>query len=584
MPAAPSSTAHPFGLYVLFGTEAWERFSYYGMRALLTLYLLNQLKLEEGDALAIYGLYTGLVYLTPLIGGYIADTYLGARKAIVTGGFLMMAGQFALMVPSLFYLGMTLLIVGNGFFKPNVSTIVGSIYPQGDARRDGGFTIFYMGINLGALFSPLVCSTLGETYGWAYGFGSAGVGMAIGLAIFVAAQTYIITVPQGTLPDEVAPAPGIPPAAPEESTMPILAEREKGPFGRGADDDDENDPTVVYSKDQLRDLEVGLLDEDPSDVCDTRGKPETTVDVVAAVPARPKEPSPTYVRGRNFTFADWQHIAVAAIAASGLAGLLAVAWEAKGQTGVLGAGALIIAALVGLETLLSRKRSGKRDANTPVAPPLTAEDWHRTGVILLLAVFTIFFWMGFEQAGGTFAIFADERTNRVLGGFTIPAGWFQSINPLMIFVLAPVFSMIWSALARTRFNPSTPQKMAVGLVFLGAGFGIMGVADQVAGESGMVGPLWLASAFLLHTLGELCLSPIGLSMVTKLAPLKLASLLMGVWFLASAGANYLAGVLPAIMDATQVPLYWFLLGLSLAAGALLFAISPLISRYMYGRG
>ncbi|MBN2801176.1 MAG: peptide MFS transporter [Deltaproteobacteria bacterium] len=583
-PPAEVSRAHPLGLYVLFGTEAWERFSYYGMRALLVLYLTKQLQFGETEALGIYGLYTGLVYLTPLIGGYVADTYLGTRKAITVGGFLMMLGQFALMSESLVYLGMMLLIVGNGFFKPNVSTIVGSIYPPGDARRDGGFTIFYMGINLGALFSPLICSTLGETYGWAYGFGSAGVGMAVGLAMFIAAQVYIISVPQGEVQEDeedhslTAPAP-----PPEESTMPILAERSSAPTGRGVDDDDENDPTVVYSKDQLRYLDEGLLDEDPSDVFEQVGHGAELTDdegEVIGVPT-PAEPPAALARTAHFNLRDWRDIAVSVVIAGGIAGAISLAWAAKGQPGVLGAGALVLAVLVGLEALLSKRR-GKGAQDT--SPPLTRQDWHRTGVILLLAMFTIFFWMGFEQAGGTFSLFADTRTNRVVGGFTIPAGWFQSVNPLMILGLAPLFSLLWGGLARTRFNPSTPVKMGFGLIFLAAGFGVMGMADQIAGADGMVGPMWLVVAFLLHTMGELCLSPIGLSMVTKLAPLKLASLLMGLWFAATATANYMAGVLPAIMESAQLPLYWFLVAVSTGAALVLFALSPVITKYMYGRG
>src|SRR6266851_2033599 len=371
---APDAARHPAGVPVLFFTEMWERFSYYGMRALLVLYLVGPLDYARADALALYGTYTGLVYLTPIFGGWLADRYLGYRKAILIGAILL-----------------------------------GTLYRERDPRRDSGFTIFYMGINLGALLSPLVAGTLGEKIGWHWGFASAGVGMLLALAQFVLQQQKLGTA-------------GLP------------AGKEK---------------------------------------LDAR---------------------------------DWFQVALIS--------------------------ALMVPLVYGFIGFLAwQRRSCSR------------EEWHRVLAIAVIGACVIFFWMGFEQAGGTMNLFADRQTDRMLFGREIPASYFQSVNPLLIVLLGPLFVLMWRRWDRSRFALPAPAKMGLGMIVLGAGFVVLAIAQDRADSLGKVGPQWLLLVYLLHTLGELCLSPIGLSMVTKLAPARLAAVMMGIWFTAIAIANYLAGIL-----------------------------------------
>ncbi|RAS67772.1 POT family proton-dependent oligopeptide transporter [Vibrio diazotrophicus] len=392
---------HPRGLFLLFSTELWERFSYYAMRAILVLYLTDA-TLNGGmgwstkDALDLYGIYTGLVYITPLIGGYLADNYLGQRRSILIGGALMAIGQFTLAMPAeaigispmhSFYLGLGLLIAGNGLFKPNISTMVGDLYQEGDHRRDGAFTIFYMGINIGALLAGVVAGSVTNSFGWKAGFVAAGIGMLISLVMQIS-----------------------------------LAQSWLGDIGR----------------------------------------------VPAAKRAMEKN---------------------------------------KSQT----------------------------------KQPLTKEEFDRIKVILIMSLFTIVFWAGFEQAGGLMNIYTQQYTDRMIGSFEIPAAWFQSLNPFFIITLAPVLAVFWAKLGKRE--PNSPVKFALAMFFLALGFLCMvGAVLQQGGDTTVkTSMLWLVGAFFFHTLGELCLSPIGLSLVTKLAPLRLASLMMGAWFGCNAIANYVAG-------------------------------------------
>jgi POT family proton-dependent oligopeptide transporter len=478
-------THHPRGLYTLFFTEMWERFSYYGMRALLVLYLVNALDYPRSEALSLYATYTGLVYLTPIVGGYLADRWLGSRRAILVGAIVMALGHFAMAVPALLHLALGLLVAGNGFFKPNISTLVGSLYTANDPRRDGGFTIFYMGINLGAFLSPLVCGTLGERFGWHYGFAAAGVGMLLGLGVFVAGQARLGTA-------------GFAPARGET----------KAQFTRS----------------------------DWLTVLVTSGV--TSLIVFAMVTAWPQ----------------LQH-AVAALGAS--------AW--------LTIGVLLLLAAVGLPRVMARARV-----------PLTRVERERILAILVIGLFIVFFWMGFEQAGGTMNLFADKLTDRQVSGWEIPASYFQSINPLTIIVLAPLVSAMWLRLDRSRYALPSVAKQGIGMIILGLGFVVLAVAQERAQAVGLVSPAWLVAVFVLHTIGELFLSPIGLSMVTKLAPARLAALMMGIWFTAMALANYLAGMLEGLLQGSGIPLYWFLVGSSVGAGLLLLVLSPWLRRLMHG--
>ncbi len=466
--------AHPRGLYVLFFSEMWERFSYYGMRALLVLYLTQHLLYERQAALQIYGLYTGLVYLTPILGGFLADRWLGYRGTVLSGAILMMLGHFAMAFPDLLFPALALLILGNGLFKPNISTIVGSLYLSNDPRRDAAFTIFYMGINLGAFLSPLVCGYLSDAYSPHWGFAAAGIGMLISLIIFLS---------------------GLSTLRPAQSPHTPL--------------------TRAESLRILLTTAAGLI---------------LSVGVVQAA--------------RLF------------LGRQKLANLFE--WA-------------ILALLVGvLLYLLFRLK--------------TPGDRKRTLSIFILGLFTALFWMGFEQAGGTLNLFAQHQTDRniTLGSwhFVIPAPWFQSLNPLLIFILAPLFSMFWVWLAARGREPVTPVKMSWGLLLLGLGFIFMSLADRYAKVGHLVSPLWLFGVYFLHTLGELCLSPVGLSMVTRTAPAVAAALLMGVWFLSSAFGNYMAGVSEALLEKYHLPLYPALAVISLAAGLVLWLLARPIHRLM----
>lgn len=486
-----STQSQPKGLYVLFFAEAWERFSYYGMRALLVLYLVSHLKYAEADALELYGIYTGLVYVTPIVGGYLADKYLGRRKAVIIGGIVMALGHFAMAFEPLLHAALGLLIVGNGFFKPNISTIVGGLYEPGDPRRDGGFTIFYMGINLGAFFSPIVCGMLGEKIGWHYGFAAAGFGMVAGIGVFLWGQKFFGNV-------------GFPP------NVKATAE------------------TRLGAKDWT---DIGIY--------------------TAAASA--------FVFG---AIEAWKYIKPYYVMLSG--------W----QLGLIGVGLL---ALGVLSKSLRKKPEGAPDQS------FTTEEIHRLAVIGILCVFVIFFWAGFEQAGGTMTIFAQKNTDRHLFGWEIPASLFQSINPMVIVFFAPVIAMLWTRIDKSRYALSTSAKMATGLVVLGLGFALLYVAQLRFDATGdPVSPLWLVAVYFIHTMGELCLSPIGLSMVTKLSPTRIVSLMMGLWFVSSAIANYFAGTLKSILANWNVPIYGFLVISSIGAGILLFAISPLLNKWTHG--
>jgi POT family proton-dependent oligopeptide transporter len=432
---------HPRGLGLLFVVEMWERFSYYGMRALLVLYLVNGLQWDKAEAARLYGTYTSLVYLTPLIGGYLADRLIGTRRSMILGGVIIALGHFALAFQGLpmFYAGLGLIIVGTGFFKPNVSTQVGQMYAPGDARRDAGFTIFYMGVNAGAALGPLVCGYLAqsERFGWHYGFAAAGVGMVIGLLVYLWGR---------------------------ERYMPGIGLRQ---------------PAAAH----------------------------------AAAPGAEGAPPPR------------------ALALDGAGGALAGA--------VLGG----LASGWGLQQVAMGAVIGAALAVTVLGTH--GEERRRVLAIFLTAFFVVFFWAAYEQAGSSMNLFADKSTDLTVGGFEIPSSWFQSVNPVIILAFGPLFAGLWGALARRGREPSTALKMVAGLALLGVGFLFMVAGGARADGGARVSPLWLLLAYAFHTFGELCLSPVGLSYVSKIAPVRFASLLMGSWYLANAAANKLAGALAA---------------------------------------
>ena len=459
---------HPKGLYVLFVTEMWERFSYYGMRALFVLFMVKALGFDKEFGSQIYGSYTGLVYLTPLIGGYVADRYWGNRKSIVVGGILMAAGQFGMFLSgSMFqdpasakmfmYIGLVLLILGNGFFKPNISTMVGQLYAPGDKRVDSAFTIFYMGINLGAFIAPLLCGWLGDTGApedFKWGFLAACVGMILSLILFIFLKDKYIVTPEGK------------------------------PIG-GA-------PNKVKET-----IDVDTIDE---------MKISFTSQIIGL----------------------WAAI---------FAGLFII-FKFVGDLDLIGSFIFSLSiAAPGL--ILSDKALSK-----PEREIIT--------VIYIIAFFVIFFWAAFEQAGASLTYFAEEQTNREIGSFVVPTSFFQSINAVAIVIFAPIFVWIWSSLSKRNQEPASPYKQALGLFLLAVGYLVIAFGVKGLGPGVKVSMVWLVSLYTIHTLGELCLSPIGLSMVNKLAPIKFASLLMGVWFLSTASANKFAGTLSSLYPDQKV--------------------------------
>jgi len=413
---------HPRGLSVLFFTEMWERFSYYGMRSLLILFMVaplgaGGLAFSTPRAALIYGIYTSSVYGLSIPGGWVADRFLGHYRAVLVGGCLIAAGHFSMAIPRIetFFLGLALIAFGTGLLKPNVSTLVGTLYTPEDARRDSGFSLFYMGINIGAMSSPLICGWLGQRVNWHVGFACAGVGMLLGLTQYVLGRKHVW-----------------------------------GPASAG--------------RDRLK-------------------------------------PVPTQER-------------------------------------------------------------------------LTRDEWRRVGAILVLFIFTILFWGAFEQAGSTLTLFAERHTRLSVLGFSFPSSWFQSEQPLFVIALAPVFAWLWIRLGKRE--PSSPIKFTLGLLLVGLGFLVLAPAGFIAqSQHARVSPMWLTTLYLLHTFGELCLSPVGLSLVTKVAPKKIVGLMMGFWFLATSFGNFIAGWVAGFSD--TVPLGW-LFGIvaivAISAGLLL----PIVMR------
>ncbi len=463
---------HPVGLYLLFFTEMWERFSYYGMRAILVLYLTKKfveggLAIDKQTAVMIYGIFTGLVYFTPLIGGWLADKFIGQRKAITIGGITMMLGQLTLFAFNThvgLYSGLLLLIIGNGFFKPNISTLVGGLYDNDDPKKDSAFSIFYMGINLGALIAPLVIGFLTDkafattdeagnimTYGYKYGFLAAAIGMMLGQLLFN-----------------------------------TLAQKYLGDLGKK--------PGSLHSS---------VLDnETPKEVEDK---------------------------------------------------------------------------------------------------PLTKEEKQKMTVIFILFLFAVFFWAGFEQAGSSLTLYTDKFIDRTISisflgleNYEIPTSYFQSVNPLFIVLLAPLFSIFW--VSKLGQKMSTPVKMGLGLILLGVGFFFMigAVAERSGGLSSVMGAqnediavkaslMWLVMTYLLHTIGELCLSPVGLSVVTKLSPPKLASILMAVWLAAAFVANIAGGFLASSVESLGAgKVFTYISGFVIICGLLLIALNKVLLKLMHG--
>jgi POT family proton-dependent oligopeptide transporter len=486
--AAGTFLGHPKGLFVLFFAEMWERFSYYGMRALLIFYLTKHWLFSDEDSGVIYGAYTALVYITPVLGGYLADRYLGQRKAVTYGAILLTFGHFLMGFEgsggqdaaslNIFWLALAFIIVGSGFLKANISVIVGQLYPRTDVRRDGAYTIFYMGINLGAALGALLCGYLGETYGWSYGFGAAGVGMLLGLIVFVVFKPLLL--------------------------------------GRGE----------PLNPEALNKTVLGL-------------KLEWLLYLVGLV-------------------------------------VVVICWWLVQNQSVVGtllgiAGAILIAYV--LWTAVRKLEPHDRD---------------RIFAAMFLIIGSILFWALFEQAGSSLNLFTDRHVDRA----GVPASVFQSLNAIYIVMLAPLFAWLWTSLGRKGLEPSAAAKFGLGIVQLGVGFLVLVAGSAAAGADNMVPVLFIFLIYLFHTTGELCLSPVGLSAMNRLAPAHLASLIMGTWFFASATGNFVAGLIASatgseaasgegagreVVMAVYSQIGWIAIGVGVAV----VVISPLIKKLMH---
>ena len=492
MPSIADDTSffgHPRGLATLFFTEMWERFSYYGMRAILALFLTHKvieggLGWTDAKAGAVYGIYTSMVYLLCLGGGWVADRITGQRQAVFIGGVFIAAGEFCLVAlnETAFYAGLVLLMIGTGMLKGNVSTIVGQLYKRGDPRRDSGFSIFYMGINLGALIAPFIVGWVGERINWRWGFGVAGLGMLIGLVQYT------------------------------------LGARHLGEAG----------------------LRVGTGDA----ALDETQKRKA----VRAVTA-----------GLGF------------FAVLGLFGVLGIIrFTVTGLSDMLGWVLMAISVAVFSWMIFSHGWS--------------PEERKRSAAILVLFVASAVFWASFEQAGSTLNFFADRNTNRNLPfGFVFPASWYQFVQPIFVVALAPVFAWIWLRLARQSREPSSPAKFTLGLFFGGSAFAILVPATIMVSHGLQVSMWWLIGTYFLQTLGELSLSPVGLSAMSKLAPARAAGFVMGIWFLSTSIGNWLAGKAGSLYSTIPLPtLFGWIAGLTFAAALLLAVLIRPTVRLMSG--
>ncbi len=477
---------HPRGLATLFFTEMWERFSFYGMRALLMLFMTSAISEKNPGmgmpverAAAIYGLYTGMVYLLALPGGWVADKLWGQKKAVFVGGIIIAAGHFSMAYPSdpSFYLGLMLIVIGTGLLKPNVSAIVGDLYPEGGARRDAGFSIFYMGINIGALAGPTLCGLFGEGYNWHWGFSLAGIGMVLGLIQYKLGASYLA----------------------------------------GAGELSTGDSPEVTSR-----------------------RARTFYSIVAVVLA-----------------------AVALLAYAMNTGMIPLTIQQLVQG--LGYG-IIVLAIVYFVYLIG-------------FAGYDAVQKKRLMVIFWLFILAAVFWSGFEQAGSSMNLFAFDLTDRVVFGWEMPASWLQNINPFFIIIFAPIFGTLWTSLARRNANPSIPMKFALGLVGLAAGFFVLAWGAANASVDNKVSPAWLIVTYFFHTVGELSLSPVGLSSITKLAPRDRVGQMMGVWFVGAALGNLLAGLFAGRLESlAPSALFWNVAVYILVAAIVAIVAAPFVKR------
>ena len=495
-PALPAKTGQPTGLYVLFFTEMWERFSYYGMRAILLLFLIDNVRgglgLTEAEGAAIYGIYTSSVYLLSLPGGWLADNLLGQRRAIWFGGIIIMLGHIILAVPAgtgLFYAGLVVVSVGTGLLKPNISTLVGELYPEGGARRDAAFSIFYMGINLGSLLGITIVGYLGQKVGWHYGFGAAAVGMGLGLVTFR-----------------------------------LLGQKHLGHLGNYS-------PTNTLTG--------------------------TSAEATATASNRP-----------ILIFLAAIVLLVATLHLTHVIDLTTATGLAQAM------GTLISMVALGYFGFIM------------LAGGLTAAEKKRVSVVFIFFLAAAVYWAGNEQQGSSLQIFAERYTDLTILGFELPSSWFQNLNPAFILLFSPVLAALWVFLANRNIRYPAPAKMATSLLLLGLAYAVMVVAANVALTGTRTTPLYLTLTYLFFTLGELFVSPVGLSAVSKLAPKRYASQLMGIWFIGSSLGNLIAGLFAGGFDeknVAQMPgLFQSVAVFSVGAGLVLLVFSRPLTRWMGG--
>ncbi len=472
---------HPRGLTTLFFTEMWERLSYYGMRSFLVLFMTASaaaggMGLSAAIAGRIYGLYTASVYLAALPGGWIADRVLGLRTAVLWGGIAIMAGHFTLVIHSeaTFYAGLALIIIGTGLLKPNISALVGALYSRDDPRKDSGYSLYYMGINLGAFIAPLVCGTLAQKVGWHWGFGAAGVGMLFGLIQY------------------------------------SLTANRLGDAGRAPEKTKHKTQSGLSMRGALWLVGIGLI--------------------------------------------------LIAMAGDLLFGI-EMSQLQRFVVLLTGSSIFIAALYIGGGYSPTEKKRGFS--------------------IYFLFLVAALFWAGFEQAGSSLTLFADRMTDNTVMGTEFPSTWYQSLNAIFIVILAPVFSWLWIKMGDKQ--PSSPAKFSLGLVGVGVGFVIMVFAAQRAASGDLVSPGWLFMTYLLHTLGELCLSPVGLSVMTKLAPERIVGQIMGVWFLAASIGSFIGGEIAGLFETLPLPqLFGAVAAINLVVAVVVIVLTPMVKRQMGG--
>ncbi len=551
--AAGTFLGHPKGLFVLFFAEMWERFSYYGMRALLIFYLTKHWLFSDSESGVIYGAYTALVYITPVLGGYLADRWLGQRKAVLYGAVLLTFGHFLMGFEgtggqdasslNLFWLALAFIIVGSGFLKANISVIVGQLYPRTDVRRDGAYTIFYVGINLGAALGALLCGYLGETYGWSYGFGAAGVGMLLGLIVFIWGKPLLLG--RGEAPSEK-----------------IL---ETPKWGIKFE-------WLLYLVGLVAVIVCWWLVQNQAVVGSLLGLCGLVLVLYVLSVATFKLPYGGFGQAPEMPVLLYLLGMVLCV----IGGLLAIMMPefllVVATVPVLGIG-LVVAVIV--QQSLTK----------------AAHDRDRIFAAMFLIVGSVLFWALFEQAGSSLNLLTDRHVDRNILGMEAKASMFQSINAIYIVLLGPIFAWVWTTMARKGIEPSAPAKFGLGIIQLGAGFLVL-VAGASAAGNAAIPVIFIFLIYLLHTTGELCLSPVGLSAMNRLAPVHMASLIMGTWFFASATGNFVAGLIAAATGSeaasgegagpeTVMAVYSQIGWIAVAVGVGVVVISPMIKKLMH---